>query len=83
MPSFLSDPYHCVKFVDKHIFSIINYGKYNQCGCTKEDALRLNKYWGYMINNNRIRSLEELQIMKVPLEHMFNNHYNFSADQGI
>ena len=38
-PSFLSDSPHCVKVVDKHIFSIVNKSRSQQCGCTKADAL--------------------------------------------
>ena len=48
-PSFLADPSNRVKVVDKHIFSIINEGRAQQCGCTKADALRMKKYWGYII----------------------------------
>ena len=45
-PSFLADPSHCVKVVAKHIFSIVNESRNLLCGCTKADALRLNKDWG-------------------------------------
>ena len=45
-PSFLADPSHCVKVVAKHIFSIVNEIRAQRCGCTKEDAIRLNNYWG-------------------------------------
>ena len=30
-PSFLADPSHCVKFVAKHIFSIVNVSKAQRC----------------------------------------------------
>ena len=80
MPYFLADPYHRVKVVDKHIFSIVNDGKAQQCGCTKADDLRLKKYWGYMIKNHISKSLEEFpQASKLPLEHMFKNHGKCSA----
>ena len=52
-PSFLADPSHCVKVVAKHIFSIVNESRDLQCGCTKVDALRIKKDWGYMIKNNK------------------------------
>ena len=52
-PSFLADPSHRVKVVAKHILSIANESRDLQCGYTKADALRLKKYWGYMIKNNR------------------------------
>ena len=75
MPSFLAYPSHRVKVVAKHIFSIVNDGKAHKCVCTKVDAIRLKKDWGYMIKKNRSKHLEELrQASKFPLEHMFNNH---------
>ena len=52
-PSFLADPSHRMKVVANHIFSIFNESRAHRCGCTKEDALRPNKDWGYMIRNNR------------------------------
>ena len=52
-PSFLADPSHCVNVVAKHIFSIVNKIRAQRCGCTKADALRIKKYWGYMIKKNR------------------------------
>ena len=80
-PSLLADPSYRVKFVAKHIFSIVNEGRDQQRGCTKADSLRLNKYWGYTIKNNRKKTIEEFsEASKVPLEHMFNNRDNFSAD---
>ena len=52
-PSFLADTSHRVKVFAKHIFSIFNEIRAQKCGCTKVDALRINKYWGYTIKNNR------------------------------
>ena len=52
-PSFLAHPSHRVKVVAKHIFSIVNESRDLRCGCTKADALRLKKDWGYMIKKNR------------------------------
>ena len=45
-PSFLAYPSHSVKVVAKHIFSIVNDGKDQQCGCTKTDALLIKKDLG-------------------------------------
>ena len=45
-PSFLADPYDCMKVVSQHIFSIVNKSKAQRCGFTKADALQLKKYWG-------------------------------------
>ena len=58
VPSFLADPSHCLKVVAKHIFSIVNNVKAQRCGCTKAYALRLNKYFWYMIKNNTSKILE-------------------------
>ena len=37
--SFLADPSHHVKVVAKHIFSIVNESRDQQCGCTKADYI--------------------------------------------
>ena len=57
-PSFLADPSHRIKVVDKHIFYIVNDSKAQRCGCARVDALRLKKYWGYMIKKNRDKKLK-------------------------
>ena len=81
VPSFLAYPSYRVEVVANNICSIVNDGKARQCGCTKSDTIILKKDWGYMIKNNRNRSLEELlQASKVPLEHMFKNHGKCSAE---
>ena len=79
-PYFLADPSHRVKVVAKHIFSIVNKIRDLQCGCTKADALRLKKDWGYMIKKNRGETIEELsEASKIPLKRMFNSHDNCSS----
>ena len=60
VPSFLDIISYQRNVFDKRIFSIVIDGKAQRCGCTKSDDLSLNKYWGYMINKNRSKSLEEL-----------------------
>ena len=57
-PSFLADPSHRVKVVARHIFFIVNESRDLQCGCTKADALRQKKNWGYMIKKNREKQLK-------------------------
>ena len=52
-PSFIADPSHNVNDIAKHIFSVVNKSRAQRCGFTKVYAIRLNKDWGYMINNNR------------------------------
>ena len=58
--SFLLDTSYCMKFVDRHIFYIVNYIKAERYECTKVDSHILNKSWGNMIKNNGNKSLEEL-----------------------
>ena len=58
VPSFLAYPYHRVKVDAKNIFYIVKNGKAQRCGCTKADALRINRYWGCMINKNRRNIME-------------------------
>ena len=79
-PNFHKEPSHRVKVVAKHIFSVVNESRDLRYRCTKADALRLKKDWGYMIKNNREKTIEELsEASKVPLKHMFNSHANCSA----
>ena len=49
-----------MKVVAKHICSVVNESRAQQCGCNKTDALRTEKYWGYMIKKNRDKTIEEL-----------------------
>ena len=80
-PSFLADPRHRIKVMAKHIFYIVNDSKSQRRWCTRADALRLKKYWGYMIKKNREKIIEEFSAAsKVPLEHIFNCHENCSAE---
>ena len=58
MMSFLADPSHSVKVFARGVFSIVDYINSQRCGCTKVDALRLNKYRGYTIKKNRSEILE-------------------------
>ena len=67
VPSLLEDPSHNVKVVANHIFYIVNYVNTQRCGYNKADAIRLNKYWGYVIKKNRKNLLELQQASKVPL----------------
>ena len=73
--SFLADPYHSVKVVANHTFSVVKESRAQRCGCTKADDLRLKKYWEYMIKKNRGKKIEDLsEASRVPLEHMFNSN---------
>ena len=80
-PYFLADPPHGMKAVAKNIFYIVNKSRARRCGCIKADELWLKKYWGYMINNDREKTIEELsEASEVPLEHIFNSHENWSVE---
>ena len=69
-----------MRVVAKHIFSIVNKSRAQQCGFTIVDALKIKKDWGYMIKKSgkKIEKLSEAS--KVPLEHMFNSHDNCIAE---
>ena len=47
--SFLADPSHRIKVVAKHIFYIVDDSKAQRCRCTRADAIRLRKDWGFII----------------------------------
>ena len=80
VPSFLAYPSHGMNYVANNTFAAVSDSKSPQYGCTKSDALQLNKSQGYMINNNRNKSLDKLrEASKVPLEHMFKNHEHCST----
>ena len=42
---------------------------------TGADCLRLKIYWGYMIKQNRKKTLDEMEkASQAPLEHLYDNH---------
>ena len=68
-PDWLTDPSHRTKVVAKPIFPLANAPK-SQSVCTKVDAIRVKKCYGYMIKNNCMKTIEEIKV----IEHLFNNH---------
>ena len=65
---------HRPKVVTKPIFALANATK-SQLACTKVDTIRVKKYYGYMIKNNRMKIIGEIKfVSKVVIEHLFNNH---------
>ena len=78
--SFLAYPFHRVKVVAQHIFSIVNESRDQRCGCTKADSLRIKKDWGYTIKKNRGKIEELSEASKVPLEHIFNSNASCIAE---
>ena len=60
-PSWLADPSHRTKGVIKYIFALAALPKIKST-CTKIDAVRVKKYFGYMIKTNRDRTISEIKI---------------------
>ena len=74
-PMFLADPTHRVKCVAKAIYALVSLKGGAGCGCTKGTALRMKINWGYMLKQNREKTLADMKrACKAPVEHMFNNH---------
>eukprot|EP00978_Attheya_sp_CCMP212_P000038 scaffold106_cov71-Attheya_sp.AAC.1 len=57
LPHFLADPGHRQKCVAKPIFGLAKASA-AKSEATMVDALRIKKYWGYMIKQNRKKTLE-------------------------
>ena len=73
-PTFLADPSHRTKVVVKAIFILAHMPK-SQSECTTIDALRIKKYYGYMIKQARTMTMGELKNRcKAVIEHLFNDH---------
>ena len=73
-PEWLADPSHRTKVVAKPIFILINASQ-NIRSCTKVDAIRFQINFGYMIKENRSKSISEIcKASKVVIEHLFDCH---------
>ena len=73
-PEWLADPSHRTKVVAKPFFALANAPK-SQSLCTKVDAIRVKKCYGYMIKNNCNKTIDEIKVAsKAVIEHLFNNH---------
>ena len=67
-------PLHRTKVVSKPIFTLANTPKF-QSVCTKVDAIRVKKCYGYMIKNNCNKKIDEIKVAsKAVIENLFNNH---------
>ena len=74
MPKFLADPTHRTKVVAKKFFSLLKLSK-QESEISKADCLRLKKYWGYMLKQNRSASVSVMaKAAKAPIEHLFDSH---------
>ena len=73
-PSWLADPSHRTKVVAKYIFALAMLPK-SKSTCTKIDAIRVKKYFGYMIKTNRNSTISEIKIASLAvIEHLFDSH---------
>ena len=70
----MANPSHRTKVVAKPIFALANAPK-SQSVCTKVDAIRVKKCYGYMIKNNCSKTIGEIKVAsKAVIEYLFNNH---------
>jgi len=73
-PDWLADPSHRTKVVAKPIYHLASLSNKISI-CTKLDAMRIKKYFGYMIKTNRTKSIPEIvRASKAVVEHLFGNH---------
>ena len=73
-PEWLADPPHRTKCVAKPFYTLVFLPK-SQSTCTNLDAMRLKRYFGYMINSNRMNEISEIvTASKAVVEHLFNDH---------
>ena len=78
-PSWLADSSHSIKVVAKYIFTLAALPKIKST-CTKIDAVRVKKYFGYMIKTNRDRTISEKKIASLAvIEHLFDNHEYYNS----
>ena len=73
-PEWLADPSHRTKVVAKAFYALAYLPK-SQSTCTKVDAMRLKRYFGYMIKANRMNEISKIvSASKAVVEHLFNEH---------
>ena len=74
-PIFLADPSHRIKVMAKPLFKMAKSESKDPERCKKIDALRLKKYIGCWIYQNRNLPIEEFMAKtSAPVEHLFNCH---------
>ena len=74
IPTFKADPSHRIKVMAGPIFKMVK-GTKNPRECKKIDALRLKKYIGCYIYQNRNSPIEDMiKRANAPVEHLFNCH---------
>ena len=73
-PEWLADSSHRTKVVAKPIF-LLSTLSMGSSACTKFDAIRFKKYFGYMIKENRSKKISEIVFAsKAVVEYLFNCH---------
>ena len=73
-PDWLADPSHRTKAVAKPIIALA-IAPNSKSSCTKVDAIRIKKYYEYMLKTNRMKTIEEIKFAsKASIEHLFNNN---------
>ena len=75
VPTFLADPSHRVKVMSSPIFKLAQGETKDPRQCKKIDALRIKKYIGcYIYQNRNLPISEMIKKAKAPIEHLFNCH---------
>ena len=73
-PNWLADPTHRQKVFASKFFAAANPPSLAK-PVQKADAIRLKKYFGYWVKQNRDKSLEEMKKKRhAPLYHLFDDH---------
>ena len=73
-PEWLTDPSHRTKAVAKPLYALASLPK-TQSTFTNVDAMRLKRYFGYMIKSNPMNELSEIvTVSKAVVENLFNDH---------
>ena len=73
-PIFLADPGHRIKCMAKPIFALANLSL-KKSTCRKVHALRLKKYIGFYIKQNRKLGYQALKKNRMaPVDHLFDSH---------
>ena len=75
IPIFLADPSHRVKVMSSPIFKLAQGETKDPRQCKKIDALRIKKYIGcYIYQNRNLPISQMIKKAKAPVEHLFNCH---------
>ena len=74
VPDWLADSSHRTKVVAKPIYLLVSLSKHVS-SCTKVDAIRFKKYFGYIIKTNRKSSISRtMTAYNAVVKHLFDIH---------